>query len=919
MPEVVSSIETTVEVLSPVDMTTLQTVTFTEDVSISERPVYAMRGLARSGAQSAPILRSAGQVSMRRNLDTAAVYDELRRWRYGVLLFALASDLKGKRLRHPHIRITKRNADGVTVERRTAYDCKLSDYTLNKPATGLVGESFTIDSLGGIDTPGADHYEPAVPLAFFRTGSKTYISTAGTLTTATDSKARIGLPFIPQLRNLYSASDDFSVAAWLTDGYTVAFAGEYAGSNVFRLSRTATENWRGVSQSRTLTSGSTYTLSAYVKADSISTARLECYVGASPTLYVWGNFNLSTGATGSLASSGSVSGATSSISSVGDGWYRVSITFTVTATLGGAVSAKLQTGGASVGESILYCKPQFEASTLTAYQETSTLTTPTVAVSSVNGAGLVLEGGTINKLTSNQATGTDTLGNTTGFSAAASTHLNSGATLSSNTTASNVFQGSRSLQVTTTAASASQGCETTATAVSASKAISLSAVVKATAGTALTAIARDYTNGVNSTAYSWVATGGFDFVPVSITTGALAVTDLRLTIRTNSAVATTFYVDALQIEENPFATSWVDGTRNADVCGIVSPHNEILYSNALDQWAAIGAKSAGASVAANNATAQDGTLTADTLTLGASDYIQQFVTPPSVGGTTRTFAVVLKAGTLSGSVKIRINDQSGVLIGSAVTCALTSSFQTYFVTVTPSASTTQLKLTIIQDVGTGTIIFDSARLVQGSHPGVYVRTTDTAIAKPADAILDAAWVQNGSLKFRILPPANSTGKTIGYVGAMDGSSGSVADPTRKHFGSTLLLCRNADRSDGRIDFDRRHNSTTGTAGIAGRGFLGYTSATFLDGAPHDVELIWKNYEALDPATGQWRRYMPQELWIDGVLVASQDVAALYGATEWATPDATRIISDGNVNSVLSQLVLGYPSLPAGATPYGRAA
>lgn len=91
------------------------------------------------------------------------------------------------------------------------------------------------------------------------------------------------------------------------------------------------------------------------------------------------------------------------------------------------------------------------------------------------------------------------------------------------------------------------------------------------------------------------------------------------------------------------------------------------------------------------------------------------------------------------------------------------------------------------------------------------------------------------------------------------------------------------------------------------------SATIYDSAPHDVELIWRNY------TVNGVRSMPMEIWVDGVLVATQDVAALYGATAWTAPNASVLLSDGSTFATLRAPsdggpIIRYPTLPQGAIP-----
>ncbi|MNY19855.1 hypothetical protein D3C86_1533100 [compost metagenome] len=162
---------------------------------------------------------------------------------------------------------------------------------------------------------------------------------------------------------------------------------------------------------------------------------------------------------------------------------------------------------------------------------------------------------------------------------------------------------------------------------------------------------------------------------------------------------------------------------------------------------------------------------------------------------------------------------------------------------------------------------------------------------------------------------------------INGTAGSSADPAKLHAGATLLLCRSGDRATNNYAtaFERKHN---GGGGVPGRGNVEPSVASLYDGAPHDVILEWTNYFAYDPIAGTVRRFMWQRLYIDGVKVAEQDVAVLYGATRWAEIDPSRLISDGNCFSVISTpldapaggyaapggVIVEFPTLPNGAIP-----
>lgn len=197
--------------------------------------------------------------------------------------------------------------------------------------------------------------------------------------------------------------------------------------------------------------------------------------------------------------------------------------------------------------------------------------------------------------------------------------------------------------------------------------------------------------------------------------------------------------------------------------------------------------------------------------------------------------------------------------------------------------------------------FYGTSFVEGYHPGPYVRTTDTAIPAPTSPALDPAWSQNGAVEFTVVPPPISTGLSYLLFG-QNGSSNYSLSP--------LAVARSSSQStsDYQVIMERKHNGASGTGGTAGRGALLNSSVNIWDGAPHTLRVEWLNY------TLSGVRAMTQRIYIDGTLTDSQDVAALYGATAWATIGASKAVADGNVFATLSDVRPYYPTLPAGAIP-----
>jgi len=92
-----------------------------------------------------------------------------------------------------------------------------------------------------------------------------------------------------------------------------------------------------VSQTASITSGTAYTFSAYVKAAERSALMLDFLTTGTITNFAY--FNLATGAVGLTGG-----GVTATITNVGNGWYRCSISLTAASTITGVNRISLATG-----------------------------------------------------------------------------------------------------------------------------------------------------------------------------------------------------------------------------------------------------------------------------------------------------------------------------------------------------------------------------------------------------------------------------------------------------------------------------------------------------------------------------------------------------------------------------------------------
>ena len=157
----------------------------------------------------------------------------------------------------------------------------------------------------------------------------------GSHATATDTKRPI-LARHPEggVRNLLSYTQEFDDDYWTKSNATVT-ANQIAapdGTNTgYKVNENAATTPHYILQTGfSFTSGEEYTQSVYAKAGTNNIVQL---LGTSAAFgsQAWANFDLSDGTIGSKGTA-----TAAAIQSVGEGWYRCSITITVTATSGGS-------------------------------------------------------------------------------------------------------------------------------------------------------------------------------------------------------------------------------------------------------------------------------------------------------------------------------------------------------------------------------------------------------------------------------------------------------------------------------------------------------------------------------------------------------------------------------------------------------
>jgi hypothetical protein len=152
-------------------------------------------------------------------------------------------------------------------------------------------------------------------------------------TQATSTQRPIyGINPIVGTRNLLTYTEQFDNAAWTKSNATITADTAIAPDGTTTADSildTAVSNIHYCAQSMTALSpsGKTYTVSAYGKANTLNYMTLGISDISSGSLYATAVFNLSTGAVSTSGAAGTgYSVVSSSISSVGSGWYRCVVT-----------------------------------------------------------------------------------------------------------------------------------------------------------------------------------------------------------------------------------------------------------------------------------------------------------------------------------------------------------------------------------------------------------------------------------------------------------------------------------------------------------------------------------------------------------------------------------------------------------------
>lgn len=264
-----------------------------------------------------------------------------------------------------------------------------SNVKVNNPSLGM---DFIADSDGRYTLNGTAYNDlgsflTATGGSFTRASVGTYFDSSGTLQTALSDTARFdyapathvakGILIEESRTNLFLYSQQLTNPSWTARAITVipnSGLSPDGANNAFLF--TGTNQFAALYATTPLavTASTSYTISAFLKAGSSSTAVLVVQ-GANS---VYGTYTLSGAGASSVNASGFTS-PVSSISSIGNGWYRCSVKFTIPAsgvtTIRPEIWLGLYNGTNNAGQTMYVWGPQLEqGSFATSYIPTTTST-----------------------------------------------------------------------------------------------------------------------------------------------------------------------------------------------------------------------------------------------------------------------------------------------------------------------------------------------------------------------------------------------------------------------------------------------------------------------------------------------------------------------------------------------------------------
>lgn len=225
---------------------------------------------------------------------------------------------------------------------------------------------------------------------FSRSSAANYFNSAGVIASASNDVPRFdynpatlaarGLLIEPARTNIALQSNAFQTLPWsnsVTLGFTTSQTNPLTGlSDAWSIREAASTASHGDAQAISVTNGLTYTISVYVKDNTRRYYQLW-FGGTGFGITQYANYDLQSGVLGTVGAA-----ATATITSVGNGWYRLTCTATATSTqaaanfgydlIQSATSARLESYlGDGVKAVFMYGYQVEQASTASSYVATT--------------------------------------------------------------------------------------------------------------------------------------------------------------------------------------------------------------------------------------------------------------------------------------------------------------------------------------------------------------------------------------------------------------------------------------------------------------------------------------------------------------------------------------------------------------------